>query len=60
MGPKVKVKYIRCDNSEEICDIQNYLREKTPEMRCKFELQHQIHYNRMVKLKGSLLPYMEE
>jgi hypothetical protein len=35
--PKVKVKYIRCANSGENHDIQNYLRERSPRMRCKFE-----------------------
>jgi hypothetical protein len=35
--PKVKVKYIRCDNSGENHDIQNYLREKSPKMRCQFK-----------------------
>jgi hypothetical protein len=36
--PKVKVKYIRCDNSGENHDIPNYLRERSPRMRCKFEI----------------------
>jgi hypothetical protein len=35
--PKIKVKYICCDNSGENHDIQNYLREKSPNMKCKFE-----------------------
>jgi hypothetical protein len=39
--PKVEVKYIRCDNSEENHDIQNYLRERSPRMRCKFEFTAQ-------------------
>jgi hypothetical protein len=33
--PKVKVKYTRC---EENHDIQNYLREKSPKIRCKLEI----------------------
>jgi septum formation topological specificity factor MinE len=35
--PKVKVKYIRCCNYGEYHDIQKYLRERSPKMRCKFE-----------------------
>jgi transposase InsO family protein len=35
--PKVKVTYIGCDNSGENHDIQNYLRERSPKIRCKFE-----------------------
>jgi hypothetical protein len=35
--PKVKVKSICCDNSGENHDIQNYLRERSPKMRCKIE-----------------------
>jgi hypothetical protein len=35
--PKIKVKYLQCDNSGENYDIQNYLRERSPRMRCKFE-----------------------
>jgi hypothetical protein len=31
--PKVKVKYIRCDNSGDNHDIKYYLREKSPKMR---------------------------
>jgi hypothetical protein len=35
--PKIKVKYIGCDKSGENHDIQNYLRERYPKIRCKFE-----------------------
>jgi hypothetical protein len=35
--PKVKVKYIHCDNSGENHDIQIYLRERSAKMRCTFE-----------------------
>jgi hypothetical protein len=36
--PKIKVKFIRCDNAGENHDIQNYLREISSKIRCKFEL----------------------
>jgi hypothetical protein len=35
--PEVKAKYICCDNSGENHDIHNYLRERSPKIRCKFE-----------------------
>jgi hypothetical protein len=35
--PKVEVKYMHCDNSEENHDIYNYIKAKCPGIRCKFE-----------------------
>jgi hypothetical protein len=48
---KVKVKYICCDSSGENHDIQNYLRERSPKMRCKFELTapHSLQHNGIIE-----------
>jgi hypothetical protein len=35
---KVKVEFIRCDNSGENHDIQNQIKDKHPKLDCKFEL----------------------
>jgi hypothetical protein len=57
--PKGKVKYICWDDSGENHDIQNYLRDLL-RYGANLNLQHQIHYKRMGRLKVNLILYMEE
>jgi hypothetical protein len=58
--PKNKVKNIRCDNSGENHGIQNYLRVRSPRMRCKLKFTAPDSPQQICKIEGSLLPYMEE
>jgi hypothetical protein len=58
--PKIRVKYIHCDNSGENHDIKICLRDRSPKLRCKVEFTAPDSPQQNVKLKGSLLLYMEE